>query len=253
MRKFIFQLYSDMHLEFYTNYPFIKPLAPTLFLAGDIGHYNKTQFKNFFDYCSPRWKTIVYVLGNHEFYIDGNTIDDKYNKYKKFFNNYNNIYLLNNSFVRIEDINIYGSTLWTQPTLDLISAKKYFNNFNKIEYMDIQKTSNLQYNSLKNYIENNKKKTIIISHFPPLQKNTSAIKYLNQEKIIKDYFAWEHLIDEIPNKNIIGWLSGHTHHSYDFNYKNIRLLSNQIGYKKELNKNTFNIDGLYEIIIKNNK
>lgn len=69
--------------------------------------------------------------------------------------------------------------------------------------------------------------------------------------MIKDYLAWYNLIDEMPNENIICWLSGHTHHSYDFNYKNIRLLSNQLGYKKELNKKNFNIDGLYELIINN--
>ncbi len=250
MRKFALQLYSNIHLESFNNYPLIKPKANTLFLAGNIGHYNQNNFKEFFDYCSPRWKTIVYVLGNREFNIndnnindnniDNNNIDNKYNKYKKFFNNYNNIYLLNNSFVRIDDINIYGSTLWPRSTVDFVSNKEYFNDYNENKYMDIQNTSNLQYNSLKNYIENNKKKTIIISHFSPIQSNTLSLQYVNQDKFIKDYFAHENLIDDINNKNIISWISGHSQYSYDFNYKNIRLLSNH---------NEYNKDDLFELII----
>jgi len=239
------QLYSDLHLELYSKFPLIKPISTNLFLAGDIGHYNKQNFKNFFDYCSPKWKNIFYVLGNHEYYIDKKSIEYTTNKYIEFFSNYNNIHLLNNSFVTIDNINIYGSTLWTKPTQDFEVMKRYFNDYSKLNYFDVIKNSNLQYNSLLNYIENNNKKTIIMSHFPPIQKNTSSPMYSNQEKYIKDYFAWSNIIHN--NKNISVWLSGHTHYSYDFNYNNTRLISNQMGYRNEYGKINFNPDGIYEI------
>jgi predicted phosphohydrolase len=239
------QLYSDLHLELYSKFPLIRPLANNLFLAGDIGHYNKQNFKNFFDYCSPKWKNIFYVLGNHEYYINKESIEETTNKYKQFFSNYNNIHLLNNSFVTIDNINIYGSTLWTKPTTDFEIIKKYFNNNSKLDYFDVIKNSDLQYNSLLNYIKNNDKKTIIMSHFPPIQENTSSPMYSNQEKYIKDYFAWNNIL--LDNKNITTWLSGHTHYSYDFNHNNTRLISNQMGYKNEFSKINFNIDGFYEI------
>ena len=35
-RRLIIQLYSDLHLELTNIVPKIKPLAPYLFLAGDI-------------------------------------------------------------------------------------------------------------------------------------------------------------------------------------------------------------------------
>jgi hypothetical protein len=33
--------------------------------------------------------------------------------------------------------------------------------------------------------------------------------------------------------NVIGWISGHTHWSYDINIKNTKFISNQMGYKNE--------------------
>ena len=47
--------------------------------------------------------------------------------------------------------------------------------------------------------------------------------------------------------NIECWMSGHTHYSYDFNYKETRFISNQFGYIDEINNSEINYDGLFEI------
>jgi len=52
--------------------------------------------------------------------------------------------------------------------INIINIKNFLIN----EYMDIQNTSNLQYNSLKNYIRNNKKNYYIITF------STIAKKYI---------------------------------------------------------------------------
>ena len=137
MNTFKFQLYSDIHLEFYNTFPKIPKLEDNLILAGDIGKLNTVNYKPFFDYCSSSWKKVFYILGNHEYYINKESIEETTNKYKQFFSNYNNIHLLNNSFVTIDNINIYGSTLWTKPTKDFKVMKRYFNDYSKLNYFDV--------------------------------------------------------------------------------------------------------------------
>ena len=44
--------------------------------------------------------------------------------------------------------------------------------------------------------------------------------------------------------NVIGWISGHTHWSYDINIGHIRFVSNQLGYKDECTGNTTRFEPL---------
>lgn len=65
------QYASDLHLEFAENGPFqplLKPVAPYLALAGDIGHPDKPTYRDFLHYCSRNWQDVFVVAGNHELY-----------------------------------------------------------------------------------------------------------------------------------------------------------------------------------------
>ena len=107
-----FQLFSDIHLEFYKSFPKLPILTDYLFLAGDIGIITLPNYKDFFDYCSSHWKKTFYVLGNHEYY-NKKTYDKMNQKYKDFFDKYDNIHLLDNNTFELDDIVIIGSTLWS--------------------------------------------------------------------------------------------------------------------------------------------
>jgi hypothetical protein len=88
--------------------------------------------------------------------------------------------------------------------------------------------------------------------FPPQRLGTSHPKFKNGNHSIKKYFAHP---DKFLNKfgdlsNILCWISGHTHYSYDLvSEKGMRLISNQMGYVSEILKNETNFkeDGLFEI------
>lgn len=254
------QVYSDIHLEFKTKPIKIKSYAPYLFLAGDIGRLNGV-YKDFIKYCSVNWLKTFVILGNHEYY---NTNSDYYtlnNAYKEFFKNFNNVYLLDNSYVELnEEINVYGCTFWTPPSSNISTI---INDYKNINYMNLETNENnlineqfvsyLSNNELTNliqYLNSTSKKTIILTHFPPIQENTSNPKYVNSEQYIKDYFAW----NSIPTftfsfNNILCWISGHTHYSYDFIKDNIRYISNQFGYSSEVYESGIKIDGFYNIIL----
>ena len=105
------QVYSDLHLEYTNSYPKINPVTPYLFLAGDIGHIDKSNFKEFIDYCSEHWKTVVNILGNHEFYHNKKDYISLLLEYKDFFSLYSNVHLLENETITLEDYKVHGLSL----------------------------------------------------------------------------------------------------------------------------------------------
>jgi len=260
MKHFTFQLYSDLHLEYSKNIPKIEPLTNYLFLAGDIGKINTDIFEQFFDYCSSKWEKVFYCLGNHEFYHSFKTFTELRNEYNLFFSKYNNVFLIDNSTYEFENFVVLGNTLWSHPDDD--TGLNDFKSINIIKD-DISKKYNLTIKNFqemhkqnKDFIKDkikkyNNKNIIILTHFPPSQKNTSSEKYKNQSKHYINYFA-SNFIDDFQEKNdIICWIYGHTHFSnfMDSN-KNFKLVSNQLGYTDEINDVNFNEDGLYNVSCK---
>lgn len=111
------QYASDLHLEFdwiksKSLSTILKPCAPFLVLAGDIGSPVKSSYKEFLTECSKQWEHVFVVAGNHERYggipvekcreiID--TIAEK------------NIHFMNRDRIDIDSIPVsfLGCTLWS--------------------------------------------------------------------------------------------------------------------------------------------
>lgn len=254
MNKITIQVISDIHLEFYNSFPKITPIAKYLCLAGDIGTISNqydTKVEKFLLYCSTNWEKTFYILGNHEFYQKDEQVDKKTcfedleNKYQDICKKFNNVYLLNNSFVQIEPgLNIYGTTLWTGTCGFPLNVSDTFNDYNMITIKSkksnvlitanyIDKISMTQLNLLKNYLNNSKEKNIIITHFPPIREGSSNPIYSIQPEFVSNYFSWNDIYSKLNMSNVIGWISGHTHWSYDITINNTRFVSNQMGYKNE--------------------
>lgn len=275
-----FQLFSDIHLELSKSVPKIPQLAPYLFLAGDIGKINGDNFKDFIEYAHRQWTKIFYVCGNHEYYSSNIPHDKLISSYRDFFSSYSNVIFLDNSSYELvingkisgssestetyESILIYGTTLWSYTTqtmgLNDFSMIKMFNN-NELQPIDLEYFNNLNSHSIEQIVQMIKNinqtdmKLIIITHFPPLP-NTSHPKYKLRPEYISEYFAnnlvsdrlLEYGIDENEFYSKIKlWMSGHTHYSYDFEYKGTRFLSNQIGYIGEQSVTNPKYDGMFEI------
>lgn len=235
-----FQVISDLHSEFLDAKTFdkclIKPVAENLILAGDIGKLNTPMFKQLFDYFSNKWKSVVYVPGNHEYYLKRNfhTLNQMYSS---FFEQYPNVTWMNNDVLDTDRYIIIGSTLWSAP--QMVNG---LNDFNLIKYnnrkmtkevfhtlhqraVDFLKTA-LQHKSCQNKI------CVVVTHFPPIRKNTSAPEYAESPHMT--YFANDLKEMGLDAKNVDIWVSGHTHHSYDFQLNGTRFVANQIGYPGEL-------------------
>ena len=273
LKKIVFQLYSDLHLELKNSVPKLKPLAPYLFLAGDITKVSHNSYIEFFEYCNKNWEKTFYVMGNHDYWNPNSSMKSikqkiiDINKHLKLTNIIlldNKVYSLNN------DINIIGSTFWTRsPFITEYEAQMFINDYNnisikkdgitkpfKLTSSDINALHMTDKSFLYEYLNqeqiNKNKKNIVITHFPPHRTGTVHPKFKNNTQQMKNYFTHPDItLDKLGNlSNILCWISGHTHYSYDFETNDrVRLISNQIGYTREeaSGETKFKPDGLFEI------
>lgn len=274
-RRLIIQLYSDLHLELINTVPKIKPLAPYLFLAGDITKVTHSSFDDFFEYCNNNWLKTFYVMGNHDYWNKHLSIQqikqEILDKFKQ--KQLTNIILLdNNKYPLNDELDIVGSTFWTHsPFINKSEAAMYINDYNKIRILkegiskpfeltpnDVNNLSSRDSTYISTYLNeesiNQNKKCIIITHFPPQRTGTSHPKYSKQSKFMQSYFSHpDGTLNKLKNtSNIVSWISGHTYYSYDLvSVEGVRLISNQIGYTSEvLNKESgLKVDGLFTIVL----
>jgi predicted phosphodiesterase len=265
-RKITIQVYSDIHLDLIKsnrNVPLqinIKPISKYLFLAGNICKLNHELFFKFFDYCSTHWVKIFFTPGNKDFYSSKKNyslLDFEYEL--KIREKYKNIFYLNRGVASLNDeIDVYGCVFWTTPSPEL--SQWYISDNNNIQQFSLPKKINVpidnkfvkelsvkDFEHLNTFLNSNKKKAIVMTHFPPLQKGTSNPNLGNQFKELKDYNAWDDSICSLNLTDVVVWISGHTHWSYDIKHDNIRLISNQIGYLNEQGLTKSSLSGLFEI------
>ncbi len=256
------QVISDIHAEFLDVLPYIKPVSDLLILAGDIGKIkspNKSiNFKQLIDYFSENWKHVVYVPGNHEYYCKHN-ISSLKSMYTEFFGNYKNVTWLDDDLLETDEFVIIGSTLWSNTNitygLNDFSLIKHNNRpLTKKIFLDMHKQSvNFLRDTLTSTstsMTNNTKPCIVVTHFPPSRQKSSDPKFLNSRNA--KYFAndlTEMGLEELTQKHVDLWISGHTHYSYDYIDNGTRFVSNQIGYPGELSD--INYNKTFEVKVKN--
>ncbi len=119
------QYASDLHLELGGG-PFqtiLKPVAPVLALAGDIGRPDLPEYRNFMAYCSSNWERVFVIAGNHEFYNKStakkwsysppHTVDMRHDMCAKVAAAFPNITFMNRDRVEYKGVSFLGCTLWT--------------------------------------------------------------------------------------------------------------------------------------------
>lgn len=238
----LFQVYSDIHLEIRNgDYPKLPREADNLILAGDIGCVDEQNYKDFIAYCAKTWNEVVVILGNHEFYDEKVPMESLKEQYGAFFSTMPNVHFLDNSFCKVAGVTIYGFTAWTMPIFKKTKkARKYLNDYHSINTRDgsltVEYMANLAADEMslfRAFLETNEDELIVVTHFPPLNEQTSDPIYKGE--ICNDYFTWRNIIEQndLRADKIRFWISGHTHWSYNFSLNGIKYFANQIGYIDE--------------------
>jgi predicted phosphodiesterase len=242
------RIMSDLHNEFHrdlgNNFE-IESLPQdsetTLILAGDI----EVGYKNIIKFLTPlkqRFKHVIYIFGNHEFYGD-----QMWYVKQQVINNFKNtnIHILDNTSIEIEDVNFIGSTLWTdlKDPIHEYTSSINMNDFKKIKYSRQGDFSGSRFNTsiwqslhstsiafIKKELEK-AQRSIVVSHHLPSFSSVSPI-YLNDP--LNGGYASE-LSPMILKYQPEFWIHGHTHTSMDYHIGTTNILCNPAGYVQSLN------------------
>jgi predicted phosphodiesterase len=220
--------FSDVHLEFG---PLIAPDndAELIIAAGDVG-----VFKQGVEWLKSLKKPVIYVAGNHEFYMH------EYITTVKMLRDEcagSRIHFLENNTFNYKDTRFIGCSLWANLFLEgddkAKALGKVLNDFRKIKYKDIafnQKVFTRLHHRSKQWLENelakpHDGKTIVVTHHAPTEwswddttKSLKKLAYCNDLK----YLFHEYEID--------AWFHGHIHSPGDYRIAGARILSNPRGY-----------------------
>jgi predicted phosphodiesterase len=235
------RLFSDIHNEF-APVDYKIPELPedsdtVLVLAGDIDVGGAKE--SLLDELSGRFKAVVYVSGNHEYYNhDIDTLDDVlwYRCVQ------DNVHYLYNDNVVIDGVMFYGGTGWTNiPEEDAPVIQHSMNDFRSIKKVDPNTAkivafspydaneNNLRFKKNLDIDLSNKQvdKVVIVSHHTP--------SYLScDDEFIGDRLncAYHNEFDDLikDNPNIKLWCHGHIHSSKDYMIGETRVVANPYGY-----------------------
>jgi predicted phosphohydrolase len=232
-----FQLVSDLHLEFCENIPNITPKADYLILAGDVGYPNSDIFTDFMKDVYSKFKKVFFVAGNHEYYNKLNK--DENDILIQNLSNEIGFEYLNNKVYKLDDLDIIGSTLWTQcnDMKEFGLLKMFMNDYNYIKKDNKSitpfDTGRWHYDSIK-FLEKELKKDgkkLVITHHLPSYKMINQ-KYINNPANCGFATNLEHLF----NNNIVAWCAGHTHEPFEGIIHNVPCYVNSVGYPNENKK-----------------
>ena len=256
---------SDIHEEHSNGkykFPHTNELqgkGEILILAGDSSH-SRGIIKFIKQFETSRFKKVLFVAGNHEFY--GGYFHDTLKKLKKNFPVQNNrhenkINFLDNNEVIINDVSFLGCTLWSDfnkgdPNY-IESARRFMNDYHVIKFDDsINRDDPLYsygfdnfqpenaYNEFKRSIKfleeklkanykAKKKKTVVITHMAPSSLSVAEMyKVAPYNDLNGAYYSdlSEMILDYEPSL----WFHGHTHTSFDYVIGKTRVICNPQGY-----------------------
>jgi predicted phosphohydrolase len=237
--KFNIRYLSDLHLEFIKPNiinQFIKKIPSGMneicILAGDIGNPYQSNYDIFMNFISKNFKKTFVIPGNHEYYNETKTMHETNYFMKNYFQQFNNISLLNNNYEIYDNYCFIGTTLWSKIT----NPRYRINDLRSIPDFDIfeyNRLNNLSINVLEDILENNENCIIITHHMP--SSSLIDIKYKTPD--MQPYNQWfysnmDKFIENNKNK-IKCWIYGHTHTPLDSIMHGIPFLCNPIGYPDE--------------------
>lgn len=257
----LLRIVSDIHLEQY-RYATVPadlkwdqvmvPVGPrdaeaVLMLVGDICEFGYLSFfASGFKELAKRFKAIVYVPGNHEYWGPTTPYGAKTFFYmKELVRKWGKIYLLDNSSVTIDGQEFYGTTLWTNYDSNHTAAEicRSMGDFRYARtYIDDEDS---RLTIPQDYIDRNavavaklqekvaaRPGLIVASHFAPSHSSIHA-RYRNAQPYEQNFHFVNRLDELIMDSSIKLWAHGHTHTQFDYMIGGTRIVCNPTGYPGE--------------------
>jgi predicted phosphodiesterase len=253
---------SDLHLDFAD---LTLPGGDVLILSGDLceaksirnTEYNPNlvmleheradrrpdRFYRFLEEeCSRKYRETIMVMGNHEHYGF---------KYHKTYDHIRsqlpaNIHLLENESYELDGVTFLGATLWTDMNkgdeITLWQMKSVMNDYRQITaktngaYFRLQpeRTMADHYATMEYFRKFLAERTgtgpvVVVTHHSPSKLSTHP-RYAD-EKIMNGAYSSDLSEFILDHPEIKIWTHGHTHHNFDYQIGECRIICNPRGYK----------------------
>lgn len=254
-------LLSDLHLEHsYPGQYFNPGTGEILILAGDIfcAHHLKKNgylneiYRKFIKDCADNYEHVLFVTGNHGFY--GYNYEGAFKTLEEAFPD--NFHLLENTTVKINNVNFIGFNLWTdfykENAIEMMDAEMYMNDYKSIRigsnYRKLRAKDVLEiHRKSREYLEQKlqelaDEQVFVISHHAP-SPQCIAPKFKTSRCNGAFCSDFDELILNSPN--LKNWVFGHVHTAFDFHIGHCRLTCNPRGYQGETTG--FNPEKIIEI------
>jgi Icc-related predicted phosphoesterase len=268
-----------MHLNFQD---IVLPGGDVLIMAGDIieaGHlrladnakkdtFLADRYRRFFSEEMPKYRKVIYVMGNHEHY--NNSYDDTDVRIRRELPD--NVYFLEQESVQIDDVHFFGATFWTDMNkgdpMSMQIIKQSMSDFKVIKFghgIRIDNSAGDTYwtnqftpayaasvfkdtvNKLRVFLDEHKDdKVVVVSHHAPTSLSIDPM-YKDDHHMNGAYYSdLSNLI--LDNPQIKTWVHGHMHNQSDYMIGSTRVLTNPRGYAGyETIANTFDPNFSFEV------
>ncbi len=243
------RLVSDLHLEFddpdaLFTIPRASDDAETvLVLAGDIlvGRY-LNNYSSFLIDVSTRFKKVIWVAGNHEYY--GGDFDVTDATIMQFIKSHNlPIEFGNNFTVKVDNVAFFCGTLWTDMDrgnpMTMETVKYGMNDFcGAIKVGDrlfCPDDALREHYDTKKYIfrqlaRGNFDKSVVVTHHGPSYQSVGS-EFVGSD--LNAGYVSGLAYDMMDGSSPSLWVHGHVHHSTDYSIGRTRVVTNPRGYGTE--------------------
>jgi predicted phosphohydrolase len=230
------QLCSDLHLEYAVNRKWLaqhplQVLGEILLIAGDTSYLNEdARNLEFLKWCSHHFKETYLIPGNHEYY-GGYDFSNASRSFKKSI--FSNVHYVNNQVIRLGEIRILCSTLWSQIKEKATVINMGMADFHKIRYggrkLSIEAYNNafkLSLDFITSSLDDQGNTIVLTHHLPSIHCNDVEFK----NSPLTEAFCVD-LTELIKGSKIDYWIYGHSHRNVgDIDLCGTKLISNQLGY-----------------------
>ena len=210
------QFASDLHLEAWPKTTFdetLEPAAPVLALCGDVATLDNPNLQLFLEWCSERWKTILWIPGKSE---QGWSSESRA-QMKALASPYKNITVFHHEAMMSEDGFIVVGLLYGMYPQD--ENRQWNDEKQRWEMPDespiplkaMRELWLAERKWLADFIRYKKNPVIVLSHFPPAP-------WLSQERFVArpEDTVRSPAEEKMLESSIVAWVCGNTHKTVEF-------------------------------------
>ena len=225
------------------------PYVPSIYEHGAFAELGRKQkrvqtFRDFLKRMSNLFPHVVYVAGNHEFY------HGKWVKGIQYLREtcavHPNVHFLERDCVKIDDVTFVGGTLWTNMNkgdpLTLHAVRDMMNDFRIIKndekgYTNLKPADTaIRHRETLDYIrsvvaERHDEKFVVVGHHSPSFQ--SVHEQYRHETLMNGAYHSDLSEFILDHPQIKLWTHGHTHHCFDYEIGETRIVCNPRGYQSD--------------------